>query len=88
MGQKVLEQAAHKNTARRRMHGAVAKGQGRKGCHEGNQHGAVNKLGGTALGKEAKKLIPGSMAAYHGQCIGCHKEKGGPVDACAQCHMK
>ena len=38
--------------------------------------------------QEAKKLIPNSMAAYHGQCIGCHKEKGGPVDACAQCHMK
>ena len=38
--------------------------------------------------QEAKKLIPSSMAAYHGQCIGCHKEKGGPVDACAQCHMK
>ena len=38
--------------------------------------------------QEPKKLIPGSMAAYHGQCIGCHKEKGGPTDACAQCHMK
>ena len=38
--------------------------------------------------EEPKKLVPGSMAAYHGQCIGCHKEKGGPVDACAQCHMK
>lgn len=38
--------------------------------------------------QEAKKLIPNSMAAYHGSCIGCHKEKGGPVDTCAQCHMK
>jgi hypothetical protein len=42
----------------------------------------------TCHAQEPKKLIPGSMAAYHGQCIGCHKEKGGPTDACAQCHMK
>jgi len=38
--------------------------------------------------EEPKKLIPNNMAAYHGSCIGCHKEKGGPVDECAQCHMK
>ena len=38
--------------------------------------------------EEPKKLIPNSMAAYHGLCIGCHREKGGPVDECSQCHMK
>jgi len=34
------------------------------------------------------KLIPASMAAYHGLCIDCHKSKGGPVDNCGQCHTK
>ena len=38
--------------------------------------------------QEPKKLIPGSMAAYHGLCIGCHSQKGGPTDECAQCHRK
>lgn len=37
---------------------------------------------------EASRLVPGSMAAYHALCIGCHKKQGGPVDNCAQCHIK
>ena len=37
------------------------------------------------------QLLPTTMNAFHGQCMGCHEEKGaGPSgdDACYQCHMK
>ena len=37
---------------------------------------------------EPSRLIPASMSAYHGLCIGCHEKQGGPVDDCAQCHTK
>lgn len=37
---------------------------------------------------EPSRLVPGSMAAYHGLCLGCHKQQGGPVENCAQCHTK
>ncbi len=45
----------------------------------------------TCHNTEPSRLVPGTMAAYHGRCINCHKEKGGPVDdkdKCAQCHIK
>lgn len=38
--------------------------------------------------EEPARLIPGSMAAYHELCLGCHKKQGGPVETCAQCHRK
>ncbi|WP_316900158.1 cytochrome c3 family protein [Pseudodesulfovibrio indicus] len=37
------------------------------------------------------QLVPPSMAAFHGQCRGCHEKNGsGPFadDACYQCHMQ
>lgn len=37
------------------------------------------------------QLLPTTMNAFHGQCMGCHEEQGaGPAgdDACYQCHMK
>lgn len=37
---------------------------------------------------EPSRLVPSSMSAYHGLCIGCHEKQGGPVDNCAQCHTK
>lgn len=38
-----------------------------------------------------EQLLPTSMNAFHGQCMGCHEEsESGPFgdDACYQCHMK
>jgi len=43
---------------------------------------------GTCHGTEPARLVPGSMAAYHGLCIRCHEKQGGPVENCAQCHTK
>lgn len=41
--------------------------------------------------QEPQELVQNRMAAFHGLCIGCHKEVGaGPYksDECAQCHTK
>lgn len=43
------------------------------------------------IDKKAQELILGRMAAFHGQCIGCHEKLGkGPFkqDQCNQCHIK
>jgi len=40
-------------------------------------------------GKPAQKLVPGSMDAFHKQCMGCHEKLGkGPFGkkSCSQCH--
>lgn len=41
--------------------------------------------------QKTSDLIPGRMAAFHGQCITCHEKQGkGPFrkDQCNQCHTK
>lgn len=43
------------------------------------------------VGQKLKDLVPGRMAAFHGQCITCHEKTGkGPYkkDQCNQCHTK
>lgn len=42
-------------------------------------------------GAKPQDLVPGRMAAYHGQCITCHEKRGkGPFtkDQCNQCHTR
>lgn len=41
--------------------------------------------------QKLKDLVPGRMAAFHGQCMSCHEKEGkGPFkkDQCQQCHLK
>ncbi|MCQ2444385.1 MAG: cytochrome c family protein [Mailhella sp.] len=95
-----LKDAAHARCSS--CHESVFKdGEGRKYCtvcHERADSGR-KALAGEGIGsaltkcslcheKEPKKLVRGSMEAFHGLCIGCHTKKGGPVDNCAQCHTK
>jgi hypothetical protein len=44
-----------------------------------------NVCHGAARGAAKKKTVTGLKDAYHGRCIGCHKELSGPVE-CAGCH--
>lgn len=72
-------------------------------CHEfTNKRTLFNTTGDATIGSDSadcmmchteklEDLIPGRMAAFHGQCFTCHQEVGkGPYkkDQCQQCHIK
>lgn len=63
-------------------------------CHvrDENQAEEIDKMACSSCHiNPTDQLIPTSMNAFHGKCMGCHEEMGsGPFgdDACYQCHMK
>jgi len=62
-------------------------------CHHGPGHSEYKE--GMKIGKceechnkdMANKKLNKPMKAFHTNCKGCHKEKGGPTK-CGQCHKK
>jgi len=58
-------------------------------CHEFPKDGALPQscLACHEEGDVDLETTPGKTDAFHGQCVGCHKDSGaGPVE-CAACHV-
>ncbi len=59
-------------------------------CHHHSEAGrtpSCSKCHGASSGSEGSGA-PGLKDAYHGQCIGCHKEMEMGPTGCAECHIK
>lgn len=56
-------------------------------CHKRDPSCTLNGEKHEATMKRYHRDMPGLNAAYHLNCMGCHKEWGGPI-ACGDCHQR
>lgn len=89
-----LKAASHKRCADCHEDMYLAGTTGCSNCHVRKQTAAKTaepQACSSCHDAPADQLVPTSMKAFHGQCMGCHEKNAtGPYgdDACYRCHMK